>query len=101
MAAVKAPVYARGKRFAKRVAPKTVARLSEARGSLQQWQGFRRELDQTKRRVAVLEAEVQEARRLNRRLAEVTDVLEEVLMSAVERDDVQFRHALQKYADTM
>lgn len=38
------------------------------------------------RRVTDLESEVQECRRLNRRLAEITDLLQEVLLPAAAQD---------------
>jgi hypothetical protein len=43
-------------------------------------------LAQLQRRVAELESEVQECRRLNRRLAEITDLLQEVLLPAAAQD---------------
>lgn len=46
------------------------------------------------RRVAVLEREVQELRRLSRRLADVTDVVTELLVPAVDRDDERLATAL-------
>jgi len=44
-----------------------------------------------------LEAEVQETRRLNRRLAEITDVVQEVLVPAANRDDERLRRLLDEY----
>lgn len=51
-------------------------------------------------RVASLEAEVQEARRLNRYVAEVTDVVQEVLLPAANRDDDRLKEFLTRYADS-
>ncbi len=45
-------------------------------------------------RVAALEAAVDENRRLNQRLADVVDVVTEVLVPAVDRDDQRLRRAL-------
>jgi hypothetical protein len=45
-------------------------------------------------RVAALEAAVEENRRLNQRLADVVDVVTEVLVPAVDRDDERLRRAL-------
>lgn len=48
-------------------------------------------------RVSDLEAEVQECRRLQTRVAEVTDFVVEVLILAADRDDERLRTALQSY----
>jgi hypothetical protein len=45
-------------------------------------------------RVAMLEREVQELRQVNRRLADVLDVVTELLVPAVDRDETQLREAL-------
>jgi hypothetical protein len=47
----------------------------------------RQEVTDLLRRVAELEAEVQEARRLNRRVAELLDVVEELLVPLTLRDE--------------
>ncbi|MGH3319968.1 MAG: DUF6752 domain-containing protein [Streptosporangiaceae bacterium] len=82
-----------GRRLAERAAPTMMASLSDV-------VRLRRDLEQAKRRIAALEAEVQELRRLSRRVAEVTDVVEEVLLPATNRDEERVRQALEKYADT-
>ena len=46
------------------------------------------------RRVAALEDEVQECRMVNRRLAEVVDVVAELLVPAMDRDDAKVAAAL-------
>jgi hypothetical protein len=48
-------------------------------------------------RVAELEREVQEARMLNQRLAELTDVVSEVLVPAADRDDDKLAERLGAY----
>ncbi|MFC4858740.1 DUF6752 domain-containing protein [Actinophytocola glycyrrhizae] len=48
-------------------------------------------------RIAVLEREVQEARRLNQRMAELTDVVAEVLVPAADRDDKVLAEKLATY----
>lgn len=50
------------------------------------------------KRVERLEAEVQETRRFSRRLAEIADVVEEVLVPAAKRDDERLRHLLDEYS---
>ena len=51
-------------------------------------------------RIQALEAEVQENRRLNRRIAELTDVVTEVLVPAADRQDDRIRAVLTKYNET-
>lgn len=48
-------------------------------------------------RISELEAEVQESRRLQTRVAEVTDFVVEVLIPAADRDDERLRRALETY----
>jgi hypothetical protein len=52
-------------------------------------------------RVGKLEAEVQELRRLNRRTAEIADVVQEVLVPAANRDDERVRRLLDDYRDAL
>lgn len=49
------------------------------------------------RRVADLEAEVQECRQLNLRLAEICDVVMELLLPAAERDEAAIAAILERY----
>ncbi|MFN8193624.1 MAG: DUF6752 domain-containing protein [Nocardioidaceae bacterium] len=49
-----------------------------------------------RRRVKALEAEVQESRALNRRLADVVDVVTELLVPAMDRDDGRVTEALSR-----
>lgn len=51
-------------------------------------------------RVERLEREVHEARRLHQRLAELTDVVSEVLVPAADRDDGKIRTILAKYNES-
>jgi hypothetical protein len=46
------------------------------------------------KRVVALEKEVQESRRLNQRLSDVIDVITEILVPAVDRDDERMSAAL-------
>ena len=52
-------------------------------------------------RVAALEAAVDENRRLNQRLADVIDVVTEVLVPAADRDDARMRQALADLNNTL
>ena len=55
-------------------------------------------LDALRERVAVLEDEVQECRQLNLRLAELTDVVQELLLPVAQRDEERVAELLEKYA---
>lgn len=59
--------------------------------------GVDAELSRLRDRVAELEREVQETRRLHQRLAELTDVVTEVLVPAADRDDEKIRKVLAAY----
>ena len=52
-------------------------------------------------RVAALEEAVEENRRLNQRLADVVDVVTEVLVPAADRDDRRMRDALKRLTRTL
>lgn len=49
-------------------------------------------------RVQVLEDEVQECRQLNLRLAELTDVVGELLLPVAQRDEAKVAEVMEKYA---
>ena len=51
------------------------------------------------RRVRELEAAVQENRQLNRRIAELTDVVAELLVPATQRDEARLQVLLGQYRD--
>ncbi|WP_067436867.1 DUF6752 domain-containing protein [Nocardioides jensenii] len=55
----------------------------------------------TARRLSALEAEVQECRQINLRLAELTDVVMELLVPLSERDEARVAEALQRYHDSV
>jgi len=58
-------------------------------------------LDQLQQRLEDLEAEVQECRKLNVRLAEVTDLVEQLLLPMAARDEDAVTAAVEKYSRTM
>ena len=64
-------------------------------------QGLRRQIRALRNRIDKLEAEVQELRRLNRRTAELADVVQEVLVPAANRDDEEVRRRLDEYSDAL
>ena len=55
-------------------------------------------LQALRERVAVLEREVQECRQLNLRLAELTDVVQELLLPVAQRDEERLSALLEKYS---
>ena len=73
-------------------------RLAGVRGPIARRTG--RELEVLRERVTALESEVQEARRLNRRIAELTDVVEELLLPEPQRDEKRLSQRLEKYASS-
>jgi len=52
------------------------------------------DLDAMLKRISDLEREVQECRRVNRRLADLVDVVAELLVPALDRDDARVAKAL-------
>lgn len=78
---------AAGRRVAKRVLPTAIVSIAD--------------LPRLQQRVRELDAELQETRRLSRRVAEVTDVVEEVLLPAADRDDDRLRRARERYEKTL
>jgi hypothetical protein len=54
------------------------------------------DLTALRHRVKALEVEVQELRQLNRRLADVVDVVSELLVPALDRDDARVAAALER-----
>ena len=55
------------------------------------------EVEQLRARVAVLEDEVQECRQLNLRLAELTDVVGELLLPVAQRDQARVAEVMERY----
>jgi prefoldin subunit 5 len=58
--------------------------------------GTRREVAQLRRDVDQLQEAVEEYRRLNERLSDVLDIVEELLVPAVDRDEEKLRALLAK-----
>ncbi len=69
--------------------------------SRQEVDELRAAVAQLRAAVSEVEEEVQEARRLNRRLAEITDVVQELLLPAAQRDDARLQERLDSYTSTL
>jgi hypothetical protein len=54
-----------------------------------------------RKRVRVLEDEVQECRRLNLRVAELTDLVMELLLPVAQQDEQKVRDLLARYQDSL
>lgn len=65
------------------------------------WKKAQKEIAALRRRVTDLETEVQEVRQLSKRLAEITDVVAEVLLPAEDRDEERLREILARYDSQM
>lgn len=63
--------------------------------------GLRKEVEALRKRVTAVEQELHESRQLNKRLAEITDVVAEVLLPAEQRDEERLRKILKKYESTL
>ena len=61
----------------------------------------RQEMAELRRRMAEVEREIQESRRLNRRLAELTDVVQELLVPVAQRDEAKVREYLDRYSASL
>lgn len=59
------------------------------------------EIDELRRRIRVLENEMQEARRLNRRLAELTDIVQELLVPLAQRDEDKVDEYVRRYSSSL
>ena len=81
----------------KKKSPEPAAQQARPQQGPPRWQKAQRDIDALRERVALLEQEVQEARQLNKRLAEITDVVAEVLLPAEQRDEERLREILKRY----
>lgn len=55
------------------------------------------QIDELRGRVDVLEEEVQEARQVNLRLAELVDVVQELLLPVAQRDEAKVAEAVERF----
>jgi hypothetical protein len=67
------------------------------RDSLDKWRAERASGKTVRARLRALEDEVQELRQLNRRIAELTDVVAELLVPIQDRDEAKVEEVLERY----
>lgn len=85
----------------KQSATRSAQQFRGAVSRLRHGQDFFGELAALRGRVAELEESVQENRRLNRRIAELTDIVQELLLPAVDRDDDRLLELLDRYSEKL
>jgi flagellar biosynthesis/type III secretory pathway chaperone len=73
-------------------------KLSRGRSRLKEAGTVRVDMVKLAARVTELEAEVQECRQLNLRLAELTDVVQELLLPVSQRDEARVAELMERYA---
>jgi SMC interacting uncharacterized protein involved in chromosome segregation len=98
---MKQQVRDRGRRVVRSVAPTLMKSLEDVARLTDEVADLRQQVTRQRRRIEELEQEVTEARRLNRRIAELTDVVQELLVPVADRDDERLRERLDGYADTL
>ena len=59
------------------------------------------ELDELRARVEELESEMQESRQMNLRLAELTDIVQELLLPVSARDESKVNELLERYSKSL
>jgi hypothetical protein len=92
---------ARAVKTALRVSPRTVRALQRRRAGANPVPvrlPTGRDVAELRRRVSELEAEVQENRQLHSRLAELTDIVQELLLPIARRDEEQIEETLRRYS---
>jgi len=67
------------------------------RDNVEKWKAERTTGRTVRARLAALEDEVQELRQLNRRIAELTDVVAELLIPIQDRDEAKVQEVLARY----
>jgi hypothetical protein len=71
------------------------------RSRVEGWRAERASGRTVRARLRALEDEVQELRQLNRRIAELTDVVAELLVPIQDRDEAKVQEVLERYRSTI
>lgn len=90
----------RGRRALARISPGPVD-MDAARHPRQRLRSATARINRLEERVLELESEMQETRRLNLRLAELTDVVQELLIPIAQRDEDKLREHLDRYSASL
>jgi cell division protein FtsB len=91
-------VSRRARAVATRIMPGAVTAVDRVRGEIADQQ---RTIGRLRQRIEELEAEMQECRALNHRIAELTDIVQELLVPAARRDKERLDDLLRRYADRL
>jgi hypothetical protein len=67
----------------------------------ERWERAEKQIRALRRRVVTLEEEILESRQLNKQVAEMIDVIAEVLLPAGQRDEQRIHELLKKYDATL
>jgi hypothetical protein len=76
-------------------------KVSRGRERIRRAGGVRVDIVRLAARVAELEEEVQECRQLNLRLAELTDLVQELLLPVAQRDEAKVAELTERYAQQL
>ena len=76
-------------------------KVSRGMAKVRQAGGARVDMVKLAARVSELEAEVQECRQLNLRLAELTDLVQELLLPVAQRDEERLSELVERYQKSL
>ena len=92
-------IRSRGRGLVRRLAPTVLESAEEVPRLRADIAALRGQLKRMRGRLAELEEEVQESRRLNRRIAELADVVQELLLPVAQRDEARIDEVLERYRE--
>jgi hypothetical protein len=98
---MKKQLRARAGRALAKTSPAAAQKVEKNLTLRQQLGVSRRRIARLEARVSELESEMQETRRLNYRLAELTDVVQELLIPIAARDEDKVREHLERYSASL
>ncbi|CAA9354997.1 MAG: hypothetical protein AVDCRST_MAG72-1722 [uncultured Nocardioidaceae bacterium] len=98
---MKQQLRARAGRVLAKVTPAAAETEAWRRGVDKDLAVARRQIGRLRTRITALEQEAQECRRLNRRIAELTDVVQELLIPISQRDEDGVRERLERYSASL
>ncbi|MDQ3615871.1 MAG: hypothetical protein M3393_04480 [Actinomycetota bacterium] len=98
---MKQQLRSRGGQVLAKVSPAAAEKVAARRSMREELAQARRQIGRLRNRIVVLEEEMQESRQLNRRLAELTDVVQELLLPISQRDEEKVRERLDRYSASL